>query len=308
MSDWLNPFSTPNWVTAAPDAGKEFMLGEESGGSDVINRTAKSLWANQKDIGGSGIGNNIIQNGSFEFWSRGTLDLPPDNWFLQGTPTDSNRAIGEPDNYLGSYCVLLTSAGASNEGLYQILSNLKPSTIYSVMVRAKVDGGAVARIWTSAGSANLNLTTSSNSWVTLAGTFTTDATPTDIIFLVGADTAGHLVYIDKVMVVEGNVPYTFAPHISDRTPMVSWCNFVGTGTPTVNGHRNVSGITDLGTGNFTINWDIDYLFDKYIIAGMCAGGQIRDPSLTLGGATITTINNSHVGFDPSLILIMAIGI
>lgn len=43
-------FTTPNWIKAQPHASAEFMLGDESGGSDVVNRPAKTLWNNLKQI------------------------------------------------------------------------------------------------------------------------------------------------------------------------------------------------------------------------------------------------------------------
>jgi len=45
MGDLLE---TPVYITSLPDAGAEFQKGDESGGSDIINRPKKTLWNNVK--------------------------------------------------------------------------------------------------------------------------------------------------------------------------------------------------------------------------------------------------------------------
>lgn len=159
---------------------------------------------------------NLVKNGSFESWSAGTANQAPDGWSMIGTPTDVSRDTGDRDNFGNPYAAKITSNGAGNEGLTVTFSNLKASKKYIVICRAKATSADTAKIWTTGGGANLSETTTSTSWVTLSGTFTTDATPTNIVLKIGSDTATDIVWFDAIIVLEGEAIKQFSPHPNDQ--------------------------------------------------------------------------------------------
>lgn len=55
-----------------------------------------------------------------------------------------------------------------------------------------------------------------------------------------------------------------------------WVVFNGTGTPAITASRNVTSITDNGTGNYTINWTTSFSSANYAWAGSAQ----RDNSTT----------------------------
>ena len=159
----------------------------------------------------SGLGANLIPNGSFEVWPDGISNQAPGSWSKKGAPTDVSRDTGERDGYGGTFAVKITSNGAGNEGLTITLSTLKASTKYAVIVRAKATAGDTARIWTTGGSPNLDENTNSTSFEDVEGTFTTDATPTNVVLNLGSDNATDIVWFDALVIQEGEITAVFSP-------------------------------------------------------------------------------------------------
>ena len=83
-------------------------------------------------------------------------------------------------------------------------------------VRAKATAGDTARIWSTGGSTNIDTNTASISFVTLSGEIITDATPTNIVLNFGSNTATDIVWFDKLMIQEGEVPAVFLYHHNDQ--------------------------------------------------------------------------------------------
>lgn len=160
--------------------------------------------------------NNLIKNGSFESWSAGASNEAPDGWSKIGAPTDISRDTGVRDNFGNPYAVKITSDGAGNEGITVTLSNLKKSTTYSIKIQAKATAGDTAKIWTTGGDTDLSKTTTSESWVTLTGSFITNDTPADIVLKLGSDNATDIVWFDSLIVTEGEAAFAFAPHPNDE--------------------------------------------------------------------------------------------
>ena len=211
MSDWPNPWAAISTVTALPDAGAEFMIGDEDAINDVINRTALELEGFLQELSAGGLGNNLIDNGSFELWPGDITNIAPVGFTLKGTPTDVSRDTGDRDGFGGAFAVKITSNGAGHEGLTITLSDLKASTSYFLSVRAKATAADTARIWSTGGSTNIDTNTASTSWVTLSGEIITDATPTNVVLNFGSNTATDIVWFDKLMIQEGEVPAIFIP-------------------------------------------------------------------------------------------------
>lgn len=153
---------------------------------------------------------NLIENGAFQIWSNG-ISAQPDGVSDEGTPT-VDQAAGERDNFFDTpFSVKYTATGAGNEGGKITLSRLKASTSYGVHIRAKVTAGDTARIFTVGAGTEIDQETSLTDWTSLFATFTTDATPADVVIKFVAKADGDIVWFDSLIVVEGDVIPTFAP-------------------------------------------------------------------------------------------------
>lgn len=153
---------------------------------------------------------NLIINGAFQLWING-VSSQPDDVENEGTPTVA-QATGERDNFFDTpFAVRYTATGAENEGGKITLSRLKASTSYGIHIRAKATAGDTARLFTIGASVNVDQETVLIDWISLSGTFTTNATPTDVVIKFVAKNDGDIVWFDSLIVVEGDVIPTFAP-------------------------------------------------------------------------------------------------
>ncbi len=93
-----------------------------------------------------------------------------------------------------------------------------------------------------------------------------------------------------------------------------WCNFSGSGTPSINDSFNVSSISDNGTGRFSVNFTTAFANGNYTIAGShnsfndgvaCVG---QDGSNTTNSTKYSMLTTSYNALtDPSEIRVLFIG-
>jgi hypothetical protein len=145
---------------------------------------------------------NLLENGSFEVYDGTDL---PDGWTDLLTPS---RSVQDTDasNGLG-FSFTTTGNGAANEGAQQTLTGLRTSTVYKI--QARVDAGAApdtCSLTTTLAGTNAALTTTTNSWETLVGTFTTDASA-DVTVQLESDADGDICEWDHVSITELSTPY-----------------------------------------------------------------------------------------------------
>lgn len=84
----------------------------------------------------------------------------------------------------------------------------------------------------------------------------------------------------------------------------AWVNFNGTGTVTIRGSGNVSSITDIGTGGYTINFMTAFPNTSYCVVGMTSnpsgnialGEQTATPRTT-GGVTVGSWTTANTATD-----------
>jgi hypothetical protein len=78
----------------------------------------------------------------------------------------------------------------------------------------------------------------------------------------------------------------------------AWVNFSPSSTPTINASYNVSSITYIGTGQFTINITNAFVDNKYVTAGFgeWANGTSADAGITFGGDSSKTSSSFKVNF------------
>jgi hypothetical protein len=89
----------------------------------------------------------------------------------------------------------------------------------------------------------------------------------------------------------------------------AWCNFNGTGTVAIRASGNVTGITDNGTGDYTVNFTTAMPDADYCVMGTSSVDALAvtfigiqtDTSLTTTSANIRVLDTSGFGRDRALI-------
>ena len=199
-----------SWYIWYKSTGDEAEAGDINGKADKDDDAVEGNLAKFDSSGNpidSGIspsnlvqGLSLIQNGSFEIVDSGGV---PWCWEKIGTATLAQDA-GVSDGFGGSSAIKVTSAGASNEGAKYTFRHLKPSTTYSIRIWIKATAGDTAKAWTTGGSSNLSITSTDTTGEYKTGSFTTDATPTNVVLNVGSETNGDIVWFDALTVIEGS--------------------------------------------------------------------------------------------------------
>jgi hypothetical protein len=96
----------------------------------------------------------------------------------------------------------------------------------------------------------------------------------------------------------------------------AWISFNGTGTIAIKDSYNIASITDNGTGNYTITFDVDFANVNYVLAGTCGGGSNESVAVTYGitptkavGSCVikTVISSNHVANDCTEVNVMFFG-
>jgi len=150
---------------------------------------------------------NLVDNGSFENHSAGTSAVP-DSWVLENTPT---LATDTGDTGYGSISQKITAVGAALEGIKYTLTGLKASTKYSVSWRTKVTTGDTSQVLTTGAGTNMSATEStSTTFETKTGTFTTDASGTNVVLKLMAKADGDIVWFDGIQVNQGESIFAYA--------------------------------------------------------------------------------------------------
>lgn len=169
-----------------------------------------------KEIGGGGAAavgglQNLVENGGFEESNISGYD--PSGWAKELTPTSVLTSTDVAADAAGTYSINI-SANAADEGIKQTLRYLKANTEYYVFARAKAGSGATARLLTTGAATNLDVSTTSTTWTSLSGTFTTDASGSNVVLKLLV-AAGSSALFDDVLVAEGTAAKPFAPHLRD---------------------------------------------------------------------------------------------
>jgi hypothetical protein len=91
----------------------------------------------------------------------------------------------------------------------------------------------------------------------------------------------------ECLISKGNAPPEYQP-VGAR----AWIHLDGSGTVTERKSYNVSGVSDLGVGNYRINWDDDFSDAYYVVCF----GQSQQPNngSTHGGLKVTAQLTSRI--------------
>lgn len=102
-----------------------------------------------------------------------------------------------------------------------------------------------------------------------------------------------------------------ASTVDENQLVKGWIHFDGTGTISISDSYNVSSIVDNATGDYTINWDTDFLNADYSCVGAQSGVSNGDTGVTIltyasGSVDVRTYQNSTLADDDD-ISVIAIG-
>jgi hypothetical protein len=206
MDEYGNNLTTPDWITAEPDAGAEYMVGEEGGASDVINRPAKTNFSYIQQIVSGAIGFNLVKNGGFEIWPSGTSSAP-EFWTLAGTGAAVARSTTRKR---GAFSAQVTY-GSDAAYLYQDFDDYASFQGEKVTVSAwvKCSTASIACIRIDDGvTANSSYHTGGGSWELLVTEITLDAAATRLRVECRVEGAGNAIF-DAVKLEEGEVETAF---------------------------------------------------------------------------------------------------
>ena len=93
----------------------------------------------------------------------------------------------------------------------------------------------------------------------------------------------------------------------------AWINFNGTGTIAIRDSFNVLSITDEGTGDYTITWDIDFANVNYTCTAMTGSNNVSlliavtGATYAVGSIEIYSVNSVGAAQDNEIINVIAIG-
>lgn len=208
--DYGDSLVTPNWITSAPDAGKELQIGEEGGAGDIVNRASKAIFGYVQQVVSGAIGQNLLPNSDFRTWSAGA-SAAPDGWTLQG----GGSVARSTDEKRGIYATEITYSGSDT----YLESDSEPAYIYfqgnevTVGFWVKTSTAAIARIIIDDG-----VGTSASGYHTGGGTYellevtrTLDGSASKLTVELHVEGAGSAKF-DAGKMEEGEVATAFSPN------------------------------------------------------------------------------------------------
>lgn len=173
---------------------------------------------------------NILDNGGFEIWQRGTTFSSPanlvytaDRWKVETNEAANVTVTQETttiDMGLASMKVVVTAAGGgTNWRVANIIENVadyRGKTItFSARVNTVTANAIKLRIGTNMGSINSTNFHTGSGWETLTLSYTVESTATNLVVYIGMISNGNKTagtyYFDSAMLVIGSTSATFVP-------------------------------------------------------------------------------------------------
>lgn len=204
---------------------------------------------------------------------RGLVSANPGYSFVGDLNTGFGSDVAE-EVYLqanGTKTVRVTAAGIQITGTLSVTGAITAGSI-TVSGAAAFNGGITCdtdRFTVADTTGNTVIQGTLNVAGTTAGTTFTGTSFTATGAVSGATVAGAMVgtqaenetgtATDKAVVIGRQ-------HFNPKHPK-AWCNFNGTGTPTIAVGSGVSSITDNGTGDYTLNWTTPFSTANYCTIG-----------------------------------------
>lgn len=192
--------------------------------------------------------------------------------------------------YLAADTTVTSATDDPTNGVSGIVSGA-PAVSTTYKVYAVADQDATGTLSISYGTSAAGLTTYRE-----IGQIKTDATG---LFTSSDVYTAHALMPDEIQAVKG------------------WINFNGSGTIAINDSFNVSGISDGGTGIYTVTWDSDFDTAYYSVVCMATNDSGESPGFcglststgapTAGAVTVRVANDAAGYTDSTTTCVMAIG-
>ncbi|TDI97032.1 MAG: hypothetical protein E2O29_02000 [Deltaproteobacteria bacterium] len=279
-SVWINDArqTAVNKITDVAGATNEQILTKDTGTGNAIFKDAPAAGLSG---GETQQFTNLIENGNFSQWGNGT-SVPPDAlnaWTLLDGGSVSQES-GAGNVLFGEFSLALLSdaSGNSLSRFFIPVITTSENTIFrgrdltfSCWIRATAANAGRLLLGDSGGSSNSPYHTGGGAWEFISVTRTIDASATNINLRLTNDGNTTTVYFDGMCIVDGDTAISYAQHPYESVAkqlIQGWIHYdQASGTATLVDSYNVSSITDRGTGEATINWDIDFADANYVIAG-----------------------------------------
>lgn len=200
--------------------------------------------------------------------------------FAVGIINPNNSAIPNNFNRISASAIETTTLTAS--GAVVLLSTLSVSGAVAFATTLSVDGAIVAKSTLSlSGAATLNATLSVSGATVLKTTLSVGGA----VNLEGAVALGTTLSVSGAAVLKGTL--SVGGIISNPQVAKAWCAFSGAGVVTLLQSFNVSSITDVGPGSWTVNFTNGLSGSSY-----CVTAFVRDDGAAAMVALVGTDNRT----------------
>jgi len=287
------------WISAA-DATKLPLAGGTMTGALVV--TAAS---------GITVNNNASSNTDPSLILTGASNASQDSYIQMGAMFTSNPVAMGMDNSSNSFIIARNSSGNLSSGEHVVINSSGNVGIGEAAPANKLEIRAATTVTTKSGHLMLTSTSGTNGngpqiVFSESGSNASYAGGSIGFIRTGSNGVGDLVLGTRASTGDANTATTEQLKITSDGRGVSqftakgWVNFDGTGTLNVRDSHNVSSVADNGTGNYTLNWDVDMANANYAVtvgSQATASNQIHDSFAAQDTANV--VIDHHEGGTPS---------
>jgi len=225
VADWIAVFEGDHYGNYYDLVGKQSATVNRASAKTIYDPNTQRIYdvpANKLGVNPRSDGKNgnesLIEEGRTNYVLQSSFENIMSDWHHQYVANGSSVTSTDKSVY-GSYSLKITRTQAVSESnVYNSLSGLENSTVYSYSAWAWANTSNTACIYTYTGSVNMSQACHSGSgkWERLSGTFTSTATGTIQLRLVHTNGSSNLnsVYFDAVQVEKGSFVTSYIPTLT----------------------------------------------------------------------------------------------
>lgn len=270
---------------------------------------------------------NLLRAGSFRSWGAGVAAVP-EGWTLIAGTVDREAGTVR----IGTYSCNV-NLGVANARIRQDITGFAfadygaRAFTFGCWVHSDEAAVALIRVSTIGGAdVDTDVHTGGGAWEWLTATVHLDAGATGIRVECENNNGGNNHFFDGAVLVESEHVEAFTEHANqaifdaDAPPIKNflykdavvkgWVQFNGVGALAIQDSFNVLSVTDLGVGDYRVNWDTDFANDDYAIMSFAPDIDMHGAGITAGTARVRPYRwNAYTGIfiDQDNISVMAIG-